>query len=788
MIAGNATLSRVPRWGWFIIIPVAILLALVLILAALPLPADTPLPESEWYVGAVAIEPAWTGLLREWPNKSGSAFDPALANLGAMLFFDPILSGDNSRSCASCHHADWAFSEPNALAPRPDGTGGLRHTPTLWNVAFSSSFFWDGRSHSLEDQALESIASPLELNQNPSQLVTEISIIPEYGNKFLDLFNNGITEQNIAVALAAFERTLISDGSPFDAYAQGNMDALTSQQRRGLTLFRSASTRCFECHMAPTFTDGGFAVIGVPDETLNDRGQGASSSGGVDFAFRTPTLRNVALRGPYMHNGNLSTLKDVINLYASGGKDFTRAAVDHRIAGFSLTDQEKEDLIAFLFALTDETIPEAYWSVNYVDTEGHIVIPAQVPSRLPVIAALSNPSRQLLATLSAAPIDRPDCNRPQGNTTLIVKEGESIQKAIDCAIPGDTITVEPGVYHERIVIDQSNITLRGSTEEPSACPLRTPGGKFPQGVDAPAWPILDGDVDGDGKPDLTDAVISSGNNFTMEYFMIRQYSGNGILVEGVDGVILRHIFTSNTGLYGTYPVHSTNVLIECSVATQIHDAGIYVGQSRDIVVRNSLAYDNVTGIEIENSYNANVYNNETWGNTGGILVFLLPNLRSRISSNTHVHDNVVYDNNRVSEDARPGSVVTLVPAGTGIFLLATDNAEVNHNQIKNNNSFGVAIASLYQAFKPAEIANGVGPLPENIWIHDNTYTHNGTNPAQGVKDAGLPGADVLWDASGSGHRFDETGAKTFPPVLPSTAQPGFIQRAINQLWNLLSKL
>ncbi len=775
--------SIVPRlFRWLLILLVVLLVLLLIagaVLAALPVESDPTIPEEEWGAGAVNIEPAWTGLQREWPELE-VAFNQEEAELGYQLFFDPVLSGDDSRSCATCHHPDWGFSEPVAISTMPDGSDAQRHTPSLWNVAYTERFFWDGRAETLEEQVLISLASDMELDTDLEAVIADLQEIEAYVEAFGAIYDDGITPENVASAIAAFERTLVSDGAAFDAYAAGDFEALTAQQRRGLGLFRSAGTRCFECHMSPLFTDNLFEVTGVGDGS--DLGFGTVQDGG-DFAFKNPSLRNVALHPPYMHDGSLETLEEVIDHYANVAPEFTLAEVDRRVAGgFDLSEQEIADLVAFMFALTDESIPEAYQVVNYVNEDGTIALPTEVPSGMDVVSAMENPNRERYEEISAAPVERPTCEREEGSTTIIVEEGESIQAAVDCAVRGDTILVAPGVYHERIIIDQSGITLRGMVDEPEMCPVMNEDKMFPTGDDAPNWPILD------GEGVLTDGVIASGNDFTMEYFHVRNYTGNGILVEGVNGVTLRHLFTEDTGLYGVYPVHSTEVLVECSIATQIFDAGIYVGQSRRIIVRNNLAYDNITGIEIENSYSASVYNNEVWNNTGGMLIFLLPNITSRISSGIDVYDNYIHDNNRPKGEARPGSIVALVPVGTGMFIMATDNSEFRNNVIENNDSFGIALVSLYQAYSPEEILNGVGALSEGNRIFDNTYINNGTNPSPEVTDTGLPGADILWDATGYGNTFDESGVSMFPPILPSAGQPEPIQRAIYQLWTILSGL
>jgi len=783
----TAPLKRLPIWSWPIIVIVAVLLIAFIVLSALPITTDPVIAPDKYGAGADQAAPSWTGLQRDWPTASGTGeFNPKLANLGYQLFFDPVLSGDNQRACATCHNPDYAFSDPNPQSLTPDGKPGRRHAPTLWNVAFSPTLFWDGRASSLEEQVKIVIADPNELDQDPDKLVQEIKAVPGYETQFKELFPDGVTVDNIASALSAFERTLISDGAAFDAYASGqNMDALTSQQRRGLALFRSAGTRCFECHGAPNFSDGNFAVVGVPDQDRIDKGKA-----GQRFAFKTPTLRNVALRAAFFHNGSYTNLDDVVKFYAADSQDFKLAVLDRRVAGFTLTKSEQHDLATFLYALTDETIPEKYWTVNYVDKTGRVLIPSSAPSGLMLPpSAPPNPARQALAEISAGPHDRPDCQKFAGSKVLSVKAGESIQQAVDCSTTGDTVEVEPGVYHERVVIDQNGITLRGKAEEPSACPLRAADGTFPSGDAAPKWPILDGDIDHVGKFDLTDGVIASGNDFKMEYFIVRNYSGNCVLVEGAKNVTLRHIYANDSGLYGVYPVHSTGVLLECNVVTNVHDAGVYVGQTRDIVMRNNLAYDNVAGMEIENSVNAEAYGNEAWGNTGGLLIFALPNLTSKVSRDMKIHDNYVHDNNRPKQDAAPGSLVSLVPEGTGMFVMGNDNGEFTHNRLENNDSFGIGLVSMYQAFTPEKLAAaGLGPLPENNHIHDNTYAGNGSKPDPAVTKAGLPGGDVLWDTYGVDNTFDESNATMFPPVLPSQHSPVFVQRALTNLWSLLSKL
>ena len=192
-----------------------------------------------------------------------------------------------------------------------------RNTLSLWNVAYQKSYFWDGRAASLEEQSTTPLTHAAEMGSNLDELATELAGIPAYVGLFDEAFAGetpSITPDNLQRALAAFQRTLITDNSPFDHYAAGNEEALTSQQRRGLKLFRSGATRCFECHTAPTFASDTFRVIGVPDDDL---GRAAVANDASEKSFKVPSLRNIALTAPYMHNGSLVTLEEVVDFYAA---------------------------------------------------------------------------------------------------------------------------------------------------------------------------------------------------------------------------------------------------------------------------------------------------------------------------------------------------------------------------------------------------------------------------------------------------------------------------------------
>ena len=686
--------------------------------------------------------------------------------LGKLLFFDPVLSGDNDMSCATCHHPDLGFTDARQFAmgkggkgigpERAGGSATPRGAPTLWNAAYNHLQFWDGRAADLEEQAEGPIQSDIEMAQNPDVLVKELKAIPEYSRLFDGAFggSNGsmITLDNAVKAVAAFERGLTANNAPFDRFVNGDLNALSPAQRRGFNLFRSGRTRCFECHGLPTFANRDFKIVGVPDSDPADPDYGrflVTKGEGNKFAFKVPTLRNVVLNAPYMHNGKFKTLEEVLDFYAAGGGPgvgFKEPKVDDKIHSYQITPQEKEDLIAFLYSLVDESnLPQ---------------FPEKVPSGLPVVPHLNNPARDLVAKYNtgAPPEDR--AARPA--QTITVKAGESIQAAVNRARPGDTIEVMPAVCREEITIDLDKITLRGISGDAIA-----PTGPA-LGFTMVERPMLD------GEKKLSDAVIATGSDFLIENFDIQNYVANGVVVQHARNATFRNLALRDTGLYGVYPVSCTGVTIEKCIASGIADAALYVGQSRDIVVRDCEAHDNVTGIEIENSIDAVVENNYVHDNTGGILVFILPNNVSKAGRNCRVVGNRVINNNHANF-GNPNSIVSNVPPGTGVMVMAADNNEVTGNEIRGNDCYGVAVFSLEVAF-PKGTAFDVGATPENNWIHDNTYSDNGRNPAGALARAGIKGADLVWDLSGWSNRWQEPNATASTPVIKA-GWPSIARRA-----------
>jgi len=291
----------------------------------------------------------------EIPFPAENAPTVARESLGKALFFDTRLSGANSTACASCHNP--AFSWSDAL-PRGVGFGSKelgRRTPTLINLAWGEEYFWDGRAESLEEQALGPIKSAGEMNMPLDKMVEKIKAIHGYEPMFARAYaGEGINEKVIAKAIATYERTLVSGTAPFDDWVNGREEAIPESAKRGFDVFNTKGL-CVQCHTGWNFTDDGFHDIGIDD---NDLGRGKVLPGipAVLHAFKTPTLRNVSQRGPYLHNGSEKTLPEVISLYNQGGS-VKRDSVDINIRPLNLTASEMRDLNDFLLTLSSEDQP-----------------------------------------------------------------------------------------------------------------------------------------------------------------------------------------------------------------------------------------------------------------------------------------------------------------------------------------------------------------------------------------------------------------------------------------------
>ena len=294
-------------------------------------------------------------LLVPLPRRAPDPLDnPTTAEkieLGQQLFFDPRLSGDNNMSCASCHPPGKSFADGLPQALGRSGQRLDRNTPTLLNVAFYSTFFWDGRAGSLEEQALVPIQSPLEMNQNLAELERELNRIPAYVRQFQSVFGSKATGDAIAKALASFQRTLVTEPSPFDRYLEGEEDALSEEAKEGMELFMEVG--CVRCHHGPLLTDDRFHRVRIGH---GDLGRGAvTGEAGDNYRFRTPGLRNIAQTGPYMHNGSRRTLEDVVTFYyrgiwSTGGGDLPLDIEPMLDRSFS----EISPIVTFLESLTGQ--------------------------------------------------------------------------------------------------------------------------------------------------------------------------------------------------------------------------------------------------------------------------------------------------------------------------------------------------------------------------------------------------------------------------------------------------
>ncbi|WP_318503485.1 cytochrome-c peroxidase [Bacillus sp. T3] len=279
--------------------------------------------------------------------------NPMTANvveLGKMLFFDPRLSGNNERSCATCHDPAKGYGDGRKTFEKYNGEPGTRNSPTIINAGYYTTYFWDGRADSLEEQALGPIQNPNEMNQKLDELILELKGINDYTERFNAAFPDGVTEQNLAKAIAAFERQIVVKDTAFDQFMQGDTKALSDKELRGLELF-TGKAMCSTCHNGPNLSDNNFYNVGLDS---NDEGLYALTKKAGDMGkFRTAGLYGITHTAPYMHDGSLKTLEDVIDYYNSGGGDHRNKSfyLKNFMSPIGLSDAEKEDLLAFLKVL-----------------------------------------------------------------------------------------------------------------------------------------------------------------------------------------------------------------------------------------------------------------------------------------------------------------------------------------------------------------------------------------------------------------------------------------------------
>lgn len=330
---------------------------------------------------------------------------------------------------------------------------------------------------------------------------------------------------------------------------------------------------------------------------------------------------------------------------------------------------------------------------------------------------------------------------------ITVHHGQSIQAAIDAACNGTIIKIEPGIYKEALKINKPGITLTGlGGEKKGSVVIQNPGNEE-NGIE----------------------VTDNGDGFELSNLTVRGFKENGVLLTRVDDFVLDNVSAVNNAEYGLFPVLCNRGVIKNCSATGSSDTGIYVGQSANILVQNNIAFGNVSGFEIENCTNVKVTDNESYDNAAGLLVFLLPGLTVKTSSNVLVENNNIHNNNHVNFAPPGGGFETFIPRGSGLLLVGADNVTIKQNTIRNNNFVGIATVSTLvlgslAGIPPAGFAD-IEPNPDGAKIIQNIVKQNGSAPPPGLP---LPAADLLWDGSGTNNCWKNNVYTTsFPSALPA---------------------
>jgi cytochrome c peroxidase len=321
-----------------------------------------------------AYTPSLPSYFPAFPVTPSNPLTKRGVELGRMLFYDPILSKDGTISCSSCHSISNSFSDNKAFSLGVDGTPGDMNAMALVNVAWQSRFFWNGRAHSLEQQAVEPINNPVEMHETSANVVAKLQSHAQYPTRFKSAFGTDqVSIELIAKAISQFERTLISKNSLFDGYPaiKENVFAGNPSAKRGFDIYSGERGQCFHCHgaaltlLSNNITDSIFRNNGLlSDAEMAGTGLGHITGNSKDDGkFKVPTLRNIALTAPYMHDGRFATLEEVVNFYATGihlnqNIDINFAKISEIIefyGGVQLDADDRKDVVAFLKCLTDTT-------------------------------------------------------------------------------------------------------------------------------------------------------------------------------------------------------------------------------------------------------------------------------------------------------------------------------------------------------------------------------------------------------------------------------------------------
>ncbi len=333
-----------------------------------------------------------------------------------------------------------------------------------------------------------------------------------------------------------------------------------------------------------------------------------------------------------------------------------------------------------------------------------------------------------------------------GKADIVVHKNESIQAAVNAAKPGMLINIEPGTYAEAVTVTQAGIRIVGLTSSNGeGVVIQNPG---------------------DVETGIT--VVQGADGFSLENITLQNFEENGILLTGINGFHISHVHAVNNGEYGIFPVFCSHGIIEHCTANGHADTGIYVGQSSDVVIRLNKVFENVNGIESENSDNIVITFNECHDNTLGIFADLLPGLKITSSKNIQIISNIVKENNHPNFSP-PGDLAAVVPSGIGILVLGTDQTTVEKNLVTGNNFTGIVVFSTLVlgtlAGLPPEAFADIEPNPDNAKIVANIVSKNGLFPP--TLPIPLPGVDLLWDGSGSGNCWSANIFKTsYPSPLP----------------------